>query len=918
MAMKVTVNGYAVEVGDGSSVLDAVNKSGTYIPQLCKDPARPAMGACRTCLVQVEGMRGTPASCSTPARDGMVVSTDSEEVKSIRRGVLELTMAMGDGRADNPRREVRVAADAHDLAESRWANRMTPRKDETSPFFDIEMADCIMCGRCVEACNDLQHIGAIGILGRGQDTFIGTLHDEPITESICTSCGSCVATCPTGAIEFKRGPENAQKVVKSTCPYCGVGCGINIRVGENERIIGIDDDPDNLSSKGMLCVKGRFGTGFVHHPDRLRTPLIRDENGVLQPASWDEALDLVADKLVQYRGSFASVASAKATNEDAYALQKFTRVVMGTNNVDHCTRLCHSPSVQAMLVQLGSGATSNSYEDYENAGCLLVVGADPGSNHPVITSFMRRAIDDHGAKLIVINPKRIDLCDRAHLWLRPMPGTDVALLNAIANAVVNEGLVDREFVGNRTEQFDEWWKVVESCTPEYAEPITGVPAEDIRQAARWYSSPPFSGSCLIWGMGITQHTMGTRNAHALLNLALVTGQMGRPGSGISPLRGQNNVQGCGDSGCIPDSLPGYQGVGEEAARKFGEAWGRQLPVGNGLTVTEMLEAADRGELKAMYITGENPMVTEPDLAHAREAMEKIEFLVVQELFPQETTAMADVVLPAATFAEKDGTFCNSERRVQRVRRAIQPVGESRPDWEIVCDLARRVCGKLGISDEGFQYENAGELFAEMASLTPIVSGISYERLEEGGIQWPCPSPGHPGTPRLYEDLFPIGPRAKFVPVEQGVPAAELPDDRYPIILNTGRLLYHWHAGTMTRRVEGLLEKAPEVRVAINPADAARRNIGDGEWMRVASRRGELVGRALVTEDVRAGEIFVPFVKLADVAANLLTNAVFDPESKIPEYKVCAVYIQKEEGPPGLGQAGPRDGRSVRKRRAVEV
>ena len=832
MAITVMVNGQPVEVPEGSSVLDAVNRSGTYIPQLCKDPARPAMGACRTCLVQVEGIRGFPASCSTPARDGMEVRTDSSEVSDIRRGVIELTVGMVGSNGASTRPDVRIAAEHHGIAEPRWSGRMPPKHDETSPFFTVDMADCIMCGRCVEACDELQHIGAIGILGRGQDTFIGAFQDKPIAESICTSCGSCVATCPTGAIEFKRLPINVVKEVKSTCPYCGVGCGINIRVNEENRIINVDDDPENPSSSGMLCVKGRFGTGFVHHRDRLTTPLIRVD-GELRPATWDEALDLIADKFVQYRGSYATIACAKATNEDAYALQKFTRLVMGTNNIDHCTRLCHSPSVQAMLVQLGSGATSNSYVDYENAGCLLVVGADPGSNHPVITSFMRRAVDDHGAKLIVINPKRIDLCDRAHLWLRPMPGTDVALLNALANVVLNEGLIDKEFVEKRTEGFEEWLKVIERYTPEYVEPLTGVSAEAIRQAARWYAEPPFSGSCLIWGMGITQHTMGTDNSHALLNLALAAGQMGRPGSGISPLRGQNNVQGCGDSGCVPDSLPGYQGVGPKATLKFGEAWGGKLPVGSGWIVTEMMEASHRGELKAMYLTGENPLVTEPDIAHAREAMEKIEFLVVQEIFPQETTEMADVVLPATSFAEKDGTFCNSERRIQRVRQAIPPTGDSRPDWEITCDLARRICTRLGTPDDGFRFKDTAEIFAEMASLTPIIAGVSYERLErEGGIQWPCPSPDHPGTMRLYEETFPRGPRAKFVPVEQGAPAAELPDNQYPTILNTGRLLYHWHAGTITRRVDGLLEKAPEVRVAVNPAEAARHNIEDGDWMRV--------------------------------------------------------------------------------------
>jgi predicted molibdopterin-dependent oxidoreductase YjgC len=563
-----------------------------------------------------------------------------------------------------------------------------------------------------------------------------------------------------------------------------------------------------------------------------------------------------------------------------------------------------------MLTSLGSGATSNSYTDYEDAGCLVVIGCDPTSNHPVAASRMRRGVVERGAKLIVINPRRIDMCDYADLWLRPYPGADVALLNGMAKVILEEGLLDQDFVTERTEGFEEWAAVMDSYTPERVEEITGVPARDIRDAARMYAQPPMPpagtnpeamaqpGSCLIWGMGITQHTNGTANAHGLLNLALAAGQLGRPGSGVSPLRGQNNVQGCGDAGCLPNSLPGYQGVGEMTVAKFQGEWGgHTLPTSAGLVVTEMVDSMkDANGVKAMYITGENPLLSEPDLHHAEELFKSLEFLVVQDIFMHETAQIADVVLPATSFAEKDGTFTNSERRVQRVRKAIDPIGESRPDWDIICDLARRLCKRLSLPlEKEFSYRHPSEIWDEMARLTPIVAGISYERLEvEGGIQWPCPTPDHPGTPYLYADGFPRGPRAGFFAFEQGEVAAETPSRRFPLILNTGRTLYHWHGGTITRRAAGLLAHAPELHIAINPEDGQRHDVSDGEWVRLRSRRGVLEGRAMLTDRMRRGEVFVPFVRLAESAANFLTNAAYDPDSKIPEYKVCAVRIEKLE------------------------
>ena len=610
MTITLSINGKLVAVDDGASVLDAVNRSGTYIPQLCKDPDMKPIGACRTCLVQIEGMRGFPASCSTPAAEGMAIVTESDAARETRRGVLELTLGMfppnganggangassngsgiggnganGHSAASTPDvrdyRELSIAARHHGLdvgsdadAKPRFPGRERQAVDASNPVFDIAMDSCIMCGRCAQACQDgHQFIGAIDVLGAGTDARIGTFMDRPLVESVCTTCGSCLASCPTGAISVKADPPETVKTVSTTCPYCGVGCGIQANVDANDRIIEILDDPDNQSSLGMLCVKGRFGYSFVNHPDRLTKPLVRKE-GQLVEVEWDEALDYVTDRLAEYRGdSFGTLASAKATNEDGYIQQKFARLAMQSNHIDHCTRLCHSPSVEAMLTALGSGATSNSYIDYEESGCLVIIGSDANSNHPVAASRMRRAVVERGAKLIIINPRRIDMCDYADLWLRPRPGTDVALLNAMAKVIVDEGLADASFVSERTEGYAEWWETVSKYDLEYAEKITGVRADEIADAARMYAAPPFSGSCLIWGMGITQHTMGTANAHGLLNLSLVAGQLGKPGSGISPLRGQNNVQGCGDSGCLPNALPGYQTIGDDTLAKFQDAW----------------------------------------------------------------------------------------------------------------------------------------------------------------------------------------------------------------------------------------------------------------------------------------------------------------------------------------------------------
>lgn len=660
----------------------------------------------------------------------------------------------------------------------------------------------------------------------------------------------------------------------------------------------------------MTCVKGRFGLGFAQDSDRLTTPLVR-RDGELQPASWDDALDLVAQRFAGAVGSFASIASAKATNEDGYVLQKFTRAVMGTNSIDHCSRLCHAPSVVALMEQVGSGATSNSYEDYDHAGTLLVVGSDTSQNHPVVASRLRRAVEDRGASMIVVNPIRIDLVDSAEIHLQPRPGTDVALFNAMAHVILEEGLEDRGFIEARTEDFEAWRRVVDQVTPEVASEICGVSPDDIRNAARLYARPrpgrdgEERGSCLIWGMGVTQHTMGSDNARSLINLALLCGQVGGFGNGISPLRGQNNVQGCSDSGCLPNVMPGYEAVDDlEVNARWSEAWQADLPTEPGLQSTAMIEAMIDGSLKTMYVVGENPLISDPYLAHAREAFDQLDFLVVQDIFMHETAEVADVVLPAASFAEKFGTFTNSERRVQLVRPIIESPGEAREDWSITNEIARRVLKLLERPEDGFAHDSSAAIFQEMASLTPIVAGLSHGRIDaEGGIQWPVPDAEHPGTPRLFADEFPRG-KGKFVAVEQGPPAAELPSKRFPFTLITGRSLYHWHGGVITRHVPGLLAMVPVVAVDMHPDDAKQLGVSDGDDVQLASRRGEIIAEVHIGDRMRRGELFVPFVQLEGMAANFLTNDQLDAAAGIPEYKACAVRVEAPGTPSRKGR-GPR-------------
>ena len=695
------------------------------------------------------------------------------------------------------------------------------------------------------------------------------------------------------------------RIVATTCPYCGVGCNLELHI-KDDYVYKVTLPFDAVVNHGNLCVKGRFGYDFIYNKDRVTTPLIRKtrqapgertqafDRDQWREVSWDEALDYTTDRLVEiYRrdgaDAMAVYCCAKATNEDNYLLQKLFRALFRSNNVDHCTRLCHAGSVVALQMALGSSAMSNTAAEVIHSDVFLVTGSNTAETHPIIALQMKAAVANHGAKLIVVDPRRVEMVNWATLWLPEKPGTDVPLFSAMAHVIIKERLYNQDFIDRRTEGFEDFRKSVEQSTPEYAEAISGVNRNLIVDAARMYATA--KNAAIYWALGIPEHSHGTDNAMSLIHLALLTGQIGRKGTGLNPLRGQNNVQGASDSGAMPWQYPGYQRVDDEAsARKFEQAWNIEPGGLNrrlGLTTTEIMSAVRPGGVRALHIMGENPMMSEPNLNHTRHMIEQLEFLVAQDLFINESGAYADVFLPAASWAEKEGTFTNTDRRVQRVRKALEPRGQSRPDWEIICDLAGRIEKKLGRGQTAFwAYQNPAEVLEEMGRVVPEYAGVKYRRIEEQGIQTPVWDDNHPGTPFLFAESFPRG-RGKFYDIEY-VPSVEMPDEEYPFILTTGRLLEHWHGGTLTRHSK-LDELYPEARIEINPADAARLKVEDGEAVRVSSRRGSIVLRAWVTQRTTVGVVFIP-MHFAEAAANLLTIDALDPLAKIPEYKACAVRV----------------------------
>ncbi|HDP36520.1 MAG TPA: formate dehydrogenase subunit alpha [Candidatus Atribacteria bacterium] len=906
--VKLTIDSQEIIVEEGITVLEAAKRLGIKIPTLC---AMPELGfnpgSCRVCVVEIEGEPTLSASCITFIREGMVIHTNNERVRSARQVVVELLLTYHP--LDCMTCEKSGSCVLEDLAydlgikESRFgrSEKKLPI-DGSNPFIIRDLNKCVLCGKCVEICNEIQQSHAIGFGYRGSETEIiagvgNNLGFETkmtpgfnakIKYSNCVSCGQCVAVCPVGALIDKaaQGKGRTWEFTKimTTCNYCGCGCSFDFNVKEG-KVVKVTSNPESVVNGINLCVKGRFGYDYIHRDDRLTTPLIK-KKGKFEKASWEEVYQLISRKFNHIKkesgsDSLAVLSSAKCTNEENYLLMKFGRAVLGTNNVDHCARLCHSATVAGLAQAFGSGAMTNSIKEIANASVIYLTGSNTTENHPIIALEIKKAVTKNGAKLIVADPREIELVNYATLWLRQRPGTDVALFNGLMNVIISEGLEDKEFITQRTEGYEEMKKSVLKYTPEIVEKITGVPAEDIRKAARIYATAPTVS--LIYSMGITQHTTGTDNVLSTANIAMLTGNLGKESAGVNPLRGQSNVQGACDMGALPNFYSGYQKVVDPQVReKFSKAWGVGLPDKVGLTVVEILNAAYEGKIRGLFIMAENPAMSDPDLNHVREALKKVEFLVVSDVFMTETAELADVILPGVTSAEKDGTITNTERRVQRIRKAVEPVGESKPEWQIICELAQ----KMGYN---MSYNNPGEIMEEIASLTPIYGGMYYNRLDNNGLQWPCLDANHSGTQYLHKDKFTRG-KGKFFAIEFKE-ADELPDEEYPLLLTTGRVLYHFHTGTITRRSKGLNEIYPEALVEINPQDAENLKVKDGEFVEVTSRRGKIKAKAKVTEKSGKGVVFISF-HFHEAAANLLTNAALDPVSKIPEYKACAIKIRK--------------------------
>lgn len=883
--VSLNIDNVIVKEEEGTTVLKAAQKAGIYIPTLCADTDLEPYGGCRLCIVEIEGVEGLPASCTTPVAEGMTVLTETSRVMEMRRRIVELLLS--DHPEDclsclkNQRCDLQKIAAYVGFQDQRFKKLDRPVPiDSSNPFFTRDLSKCVLCDKCVRVCNEVQGLGALDVLRDGMWSKIITSEgDIPIIESTCESCGLCVAKCPTGALVAKDFRWPAQQI-KTICPYCGVGCGIHLGIRANE-VVSVSGDCESPVNRGRLCVKGQFGLDFINHPDRLTSPLIR-RNGELVEATWDEALNLVAKELTQYKGSEVAVmSSAKCTNEENYLIQKLARVVLNTNNVDHCARLCHSPSVAGLVQSFGGGAMTNSIDEIARANTILAIGTNTTAAHPIIGLKIREAVRE-GAKLVVANPREIDLCRIAHLCLRHHPGTDVALLMGMIRVIIDEELADTAFIEERCENFDAFKRSLEPFNLDFVQQTTGVSGEQVAEAARIYATN--KPATILYAMGITQHTHGTDNVLAVANLAMVTGNIGKPSSGVNPLRGQNNVQGACDVGALPNVYTGYQRVDDQnARRKFEAAWGHRLPQEPGLTLLEIFEAAHNGKIKALYLVGENPMLSDPDINHVRQALEKLNFLVVQDVFLSETARLADVVLPAATFAEKDGTFTNTERRVQRIRKAMEPIGNSKPDWWITCQIAQRTKSK------GFDFAHPSEVMDEIARLTPSYGGISYQRLEKGGLQWPCPTTKHPGTPILHVDSF-IRGKGRFIPLEYK-PPAEVADDTYPFILTTERSLVHYHTGTLTRKVKGLNILHNEELVGMNPVDAKALGLADGDRIKIISRRGEVTARVKATPESPVGVLSMTF-HFAESPTNMVTNPATDPVSKIPELKVSAVRVEK--------------------------
>ena len=910
--VRFTLDGQEVEVDSGTTLWEAAHGRGLVIPHLCHKPApgyRPD-GNCRACMVEVEGERTLVASCIREAADGMVVTTNSNRAESARKMVVEMLLA------DQPERDTSHDKSSHlwDMAElnevsdsrlPKLEKDRIPLLDDTHVAMSVNLDACIQCGLCVRACREVQVNDVIGMSGRGHDAYPTFDLADPMGASTCVACGECVQACPTGALmpssvtpaDGVGDSKDFDREVESVCPFCGVGCQVSLKIKDDK--VKYVEGINGPANEGRLCVKGRFGFDYIHHPHRLNKPLIRREDApakglnvnpdnwqeFFREADWDEALDFAARGLKGRGREVAGFGSAKCTNEEAYLFQKFIRQGFGHNNVDHCTRLCHASSVSALIENVGSGAVTATFNEIENADVAIVIGANPIENHPVAATYFKQ-FTKRGGKLIVMDPRGVGLRRFATHMLQFKPGADVSMLNAIMHTIVDEHLYDQQYIEAYTENWDAEKEHLKDFAPELMEDLCGIPAETLRAVARDFATA--KSGMIFWGMGVSQHIHGTDNSRCLISLALMCGHVGRPGTGLHPLRGQNNVQGASDAGLIPMFLPDYQSVMDDGVRSaFTGVWGSDdFSNEKGLTVTEIVDAVHDGDIKAMYVLGENPAMSDPDVEHARDALAKLDHLVVQDIFITETANYADVILPASALYEKSGTVSNTNRQVQMVRPAVSPPGDAREDWWIEVELAKR-CGLP------WAYTHPSEIFAEMKLNMASLDNITWKRLKGETVTYPSLSPEDPGQAVVFGDGFPRPEgRARFTPASV-IPPDDLPDANYPMIMTTGRQLEHWHTGSMTRRASVLDAVEPEANCSLHPATLRQLGVEPGGLVRLTTKRGSITIMARADRAVAPDMVFVPFAYV-EAAANILTNPAVDPYGKIPEFKFSAVRVEKAE------------------------
>jgi formate dehydrogenase major subunit len=889
--VRLVIDGQDVTASDRATILDVARREKIFVPTLCYDPRLASFGACRVCLVGVKGARGPVAACTTPVREGMIVDTKDAAATRVAKGVVELVLSdyPDDALArEGDRNELRDVAAHFGLKKSRYkGERHDYAKDDRHPYIKVDMNECIVCGRCVRACDEIQGTFALAYAGRGFGTRIVAGADSGFTDSACVSCGACVQTCPTGALDetaFKA-KETLDRTVTTTCAYCGVGCSLEVHV-RDEQVVAIDPAEHGPSNLGHTCVKGRFAHQYARSKDRLTSPMMRRTDGTWREATWDEAMGFVATRIgeiVAKHGpdAVAAISSSRCTNEENYVLQKLFRAAVGTNNIDNCSRVCHSPTSLGLIRSLGESGGTNSFADIDLTRCMLVTGANPTEGHPVVGARMKEAAL-HGAKLIVVDPRRIELAAMADVYLQLRPGSNVAVYNGLAHVILRDGLADAEFLGKRVELVEEFRAHVAKWDPKRVEEISGVPAKDLERAAHLYATT--SPAAIFYGLGVTEQSQGVSGVRTLTNLAILTGNLGKHGAGSNPLRGQNNVQGSSDMGALPNYLTMYRRMNDDAVRiAFEQRWGRSIPVERGLMIPEMFTKAVSGELKAMYVFGEDIAQTDPNLEHVEKALTALELLVVHDIFENVTARFAHVMLPGSSFLEKTGTFTNAERRVQMVREVVPPPAGARRDLDILLELSKR----LGFA---MPHASAADVMDEIAALTPHMAGVSHERLGTQGLQWPVWTKDHPGTPVLYEESFATDSgRARLFAVDWE-PPGEKASDEFPLVLITGRQLAHYNSGTQTRRT-GNLELQGEDWVELSPDDAADLGVAWGDVVEVESARGMVTTRACVTTRVAPGNVFLSF-HFPEVKTNLLTSASSDPGTRCPEYKVSAVRVRK--------------------------